>query len=255
MLMPVRRLHAWTFATLVAIAAAACGDSSGLELRGGVQVSFATRGTGVSGSAPALSRMAALDDTVTSGADTIIITSVELVLREIELEPLEVADCDFEPEPPGCEDVEVGPVLIDLPLTPGAEQKFAVEVPPGTYVEVEFDIHKVSGDDPADAQFRQEHPDFIDKSIRVRGTYNGVDFTFETDVNVEQELDLVPAIVLQESGLARITIFTTLRTWFRASDGSLLDPTDGQNKSQIDNNIQKSFQAFEDDDGDGNPGS
>ncbi len=36
----------------------------------------------------------------------------------------------------------------------------------------------------------QANPDFLDKSIRVSGTFNGQQFTFESDLNVDQELAL-----------------------------------------------------------------
>lgn len=231
---------------------AACSDTTDLELRGGVAVSFATQSPGAPpappiGTAPAV----ALDDTLTSGADTLILTSVQIVLREIELKRAETADCDAEPEPAGCEEVEVGPVLVDLPLTPGAQQKFTIEVPAGIYSRIDFEIHKISKDDPAEEAFRQAHPAFIEKSIRAQGTFNGQAFTYETDLDVEQELELVPPLVLSEAASANVTIRVDVGTWFRSASGGLLDPADGQNESPINNNIKDSLKAFEDQDRDG----
>lgn len=233
---------------LTAAVLAACESTTSLELRG-VAVSFATRSlTPIPAPAQAL-RTGALDDTLTSGSDTLIITSVELVLREIELEPLEVADCDVVPEPEECQDIELGPVLVDLPLDPGAAQRFGVNVPPGTYVEIEFDIHKVSGDDPVD-------PGLVDKSIRVQGTFNGAAFTYESDLDVEQELPLQPPLVITDTTTStNVTIFVNLDAWFRQGDGSLVDPATANkgraNENLVRDNIIASIRAFEDKDRDG----
>ncbi len=236
-------------ALLVATVLTACNETTDLELKG-VAVSFATRSPMP---APRQALQArALDDTLTSGSDTIIVTKVELVLREIELEPLEVADCDVEPEPPGCQDVELGPVVVDLPLDPGAAQRFGVNVPPGTYTEIEFDIHKVSSGDPVD-------PSLVDKSIRVTGTFNGSVFTYESDLNVEQELPLQPPLVVDDMTTStNLTVFVNLDAWFRASDGSLVDPASankgGANENLVRDNIINSIRAFEDEDRDGGEG-
>jgi hypothetical protein len=197
---------------------------------------------------------AMLSDTIAENGDTLIITSAEVVLREIELKALETADCDVDPEPAGCEDIEFGPVLVDLPLDPGAEQRFEVDLPAGTYQRIDFEVHKVTNDEE-DAAFRAAHPDFVGLSIRVRGTFNGSAFEYVTDLDVEQELTLSPPLVVDEAVSTNVTIRVDLATWFRNAAGTLVDPDTGNkgkpNESIIKNNIQKSFQAFEDEDGDG----
>lgn len=234
----------------LALLATACDGGNELALRG-VAVSFATQSPTAAGTAPSFSRTAALDDTVTSGADTLIISRVEIVLREIELEREDIDDCDAEPEPAGCEDVEAGPVLVDLPLTAGARQEFSIQIPTGIYTEIEFDIHKVDTDDAA------QFPNFpLEQSIRVVGAFNGVAFEFTSDLNVEQELDLVPNLVVQEGGAGtNITIFVDLDAWFRRADGTLVDPATANkgaaNENLVRDNIIASMEAFEDADGDG----
>jgi len=240
---------------LGAVTLAGCSDTTEVALRGGVAVSFATQSPTAGTPAPAFSRAPALDDTLVVGTDTLIFTSVEVVLREIELKKAETADCDVEPEPAGCEEIEVGPVLVDLPLVPGADSTFAIEAPAGTYTRIDFEVHKVSGDDPADAAFVQAHPEFDDLSIRVQGTFNGSAFTFETDLDVEQELDLVPALVVDETTTTNVTVRVDVSTWFRSVTGALIDPatanTGGSNESEVKDNIKDSFKAFEDEDRDG----
>ncbi|GBD32547.1 hypothetical protein HRbin33_01517 [bacterium HR33] len=246
---------------LLPLAFLGCSDGTGPGTAPRVSLSFATRvPSQTAASAPAYEGFSSpASDTISDGANTLIITRAQLVLREIELERQEVADCDVEPEPAGCEDFETGPVLIDLPLGPGAVPQVEVDVPPGVYVEVEFDIHKVSNDDPEDAAFRQAHPDFIGKSIRVQGTFNGTAFTYETDLNVEQELDLVPPLVIADTTTTtNLTIRVDLRQWFRAPDGTLVNPATankgGPNENLVKENIKRSIKAFEDRDKDGDEG-
>ena len=245
-------LYVWM---LGAVALTGCSDTTEVALRGGVAVSFATQSPSAGTPAPSFSRVAAMDDTLVVGTDTLILTSVEVVLREIELKRAETADCDVEPEPEGCEEVEVGPVLVDLPLEAGADSTFAIDAPAGTYSRIDFEVHKVSSGDPGDAAFLQAHPAFEDLSIRVQGTFNGQTFTFETDLDVEQELSLAPPMVVDETTATNVTVRVDVSTWFRSVTGALIDPATGnkggQNESEVKETIKDSFKAFEDEDRDG----
>lgn len=237
-----------------ALGLAACSDPTELALRGGVAVSFATRSPAVN-PAPTFDRTAALDDTTVVGTDTLIITSAEVVFRAIELKAAETADCDVEPEPAGCEEITVGPHLLDLPLTPGAEQRFSLEIPAGEYTRIDFEVHKLSPDDSGDAVLLAQHPEFSNLSIKVQGTFNDSAFTFESDLDVEQELELLPSLMVTEGATVNVTVRVDVGTWFRLSGGSLIDPATankgGPNESQVKQNIKDSFHAFEDDDRDG----
>jgi hypothetical protein len=240
---------------------AACSDGTG-PTGGNVSLSFSTRlpGSALAPSrAPAFGAAVTGTDTLTDGTNTLIITKAEIVLREIELEPVEVTDCDVSPKPAGCEEFEVGPVLVDLPLGPGAVQHVAIEIPPGSYKEIEFEIHKISKDAPEEAAFRTAHPEFVEKSIRVQGTFNGQAFTYETDLDVEQEEDFATPLVITETTTStNLTIRVGLAAWFKALDGSLVNPATGnkggQNESLVKENIKQSIEAFEDDDHDGHEG-
>lgn len=239
------------------VALAACSDSSGPSLElGNVAVSFATQ-SGAAGSpaAAAYAPAAMLDDALIGGSGTLILTSVQLVLREIELQRVGVANCDTDE----CEEFAFGPVLISLPLDASVATVFEVPIDTGRYSEIEFDIHKVSGDDPADATFIQNNPDFVDISIRVTGTFNGGAFVFESDLNVEQELTLSPVLVVDgTAALLNITILSAVDVWFRDATGAVIDPATANkgeaNENLVKNNIQDSFEAFEDNDRDGSSG-
>lgn len=233
----------------------ACSDASGPGTQPGVSLSFST---GSSAAAPGF-YASIMADTMTDGQNELIIDRAEVVLREIELERVETGECDSSTASDDCEEFEVGPVLIDLPLNGGTETYVTVEAPPGSYDELEFEIHKVSNDDPEDADFRAQHPDMVGKSIRVTGTFNGQPFTYETDLDVEQEHDLNPPLVIDESGTVNVTVLIDVSAWFVDGSGNLIDPTSankgGQNEGLVKENIKQSVEAFEDDDHDGDDDS
>lgn len=237
-------------ALLLSLGLTACLTTGGPTTASSVQVSFATRPAG----APLMSVAAPAADTQIVGGTTLIITQVELVLRQIELRRADAATCVSGDDDDDCEEFEIGPVLVDLPLTPGASQVFEAEVPPGTYSRVDFEIHKPDDGDPADQLFIQQHPEFAAISIRVTGTYDGVPFVHTTDLDVEQELTLDPALVVAEGVATNLTIFVDVSTWY-VVNAALVDPATankgGENESAVNNNIKDSFRAFEDPDGSG----
>ena len=229
----------------------ACGDSTGVD--GGatrVSLSFST-------AAPSQAMFSvAAADTMSDGQNELILSSVEVVLREVELKRVEVVDCDVEPEPDGCESFETGPMLVSLPLNGATTTAVSIDIDPGTYDEVEFDIHKVSNGDPEDAAFRAQHPDLIDTSVRVRGRYNGTEFTYVTDLMDEQKYDLVPALVIGDGTTStNITLHLDISSWFADASGDLVDPASAnkgeQNENLVTNNIRNSIDVFEDSDRDG----
>ncbi len=216
-----------------------------------VQVAFGTTRASTPG---AVAPRVFFDDTLTSGTDTVIVTRVGIVMREIELKRTGADNCAEGDD--ACEKFEVGPVLVELPLDGSVEVLFAVNIPDGSFSEIEFEIHKIDGDDPADQLFAQQNPDFVDQSIRVEGTFNGTSFLFETDLDVEIELDLNPPLVVDSmTGPSAISVIVDIDGWFRDGNGVLVDPATGnkggENESLIKENIKVLLEAFEDDDLDG----
>src|SRR5690349_19292853 len=103
------------------------------------------------------------------------------------------------------EEIEAGPFLVGLPLG-GTARMFTEDVPAGTFDALEFEIHKVSDGDAADQTFLVAHPDFAGISLRVQGTFNGANFTFTRDVDVEKELTFDPPVVVQAGVPASLTV-------------------------------------------------
>jgi len=242
---------------------AACSDST----MGTVSFSLTARNAvapapsaALSGAAPAPSVTAAGDSTlIVLGNDSVIVRRAQLVVRKVELKRSDVATCDAIEGNGDCEEFETGPVLVSLPLGSALiAQQVSVAVPPGTFSALEFEIHKPSSSD--DAAFIAANPDFATISIRVTGTYSQAgtrsNFTFTSDVNQSQESSLVPPVAVHEGQSLNVTLRADLSGWYlNGTKTALVDPAlanKGQpNESLVANNIQNSFDAFEDDNHDG----
>jgi hypothetical protein len=249
--------NSMSFTAAALLALAACSDNTGPTMGGGVSLSFATDVTAGAAAAPSFFGGPSMVGTVNDGANELIMESVLIVLREIELERVEVTDCDVEPEPDGCEKFETGPVLIDLPLDGrlSSDEITITDITPGVYDEVEFDIHVVTGNDDVTAFAGMDG-----KSIVVTGTYNGTPFTYDSDLNEEQELSI--DLTIDEDGVVsstNVTIEVDVSTWFVDAGGNLFDPATanegGVNENLAETNIRDSFKAFEDEDKDGDDDS
>ncbi|HSB53201.1 MAG TPA: hypothetical protein VLD58_02560 [Gemmatimonadales bacterium] len=247
-----RSLKLASAAMLAVVGLTACSDSGGPS--GGKTVAFqlATRGA----TAPAVRGPSLLagTETIALGNDTIVLSSVQVVLRRIELNRVAGGACDSTTTDDSCEELKAGPVLLDLPLGAGAARTFTVAIDTGSYDKLEFKIH--APETSNDAAFIAQHPDFDGVSIKVIGTYNGTPFTYTSDLDVEQEVELVPPITVTDAAGASLTLFVNLDSWFanQTNDG-LINP-DSANKGgaaegEVKSNIETSLNAFEDANHDG----
>lgn len=244
-----------------ALLVAACNDSTGPGSQVGVSLSFTAPMVGAAPSSPGMFMSVAAIDLTDGQGNTLTLDNVEIVLREIELQRQSATACDALPDNDDCEKFEAGPVLLDLPLDGSVSTMVTITPDPDAYDEVEFEIHKISVSDEEDAAFRTAHPDFAGKSIRVQGSFNGQPFTYETDLDVEQEFDLNPPLIVSAdsdpTAGTNVTIMIDVDAWFRDLTGTLVNPQDGntggQHESLVKENIKQSIEAFEDHDGDGEP--
>ena len=244
-------------ASLAAAALAACGDGTGPGTAGTAPVSFSFL-TGSGSASPAASLF---DVTVTDGqGNELVISSVEMVLRDIEFQRLEaVVDCDQADD--ACEEVNVGPDIAALPLdatVPVVE--FEAAVPVGSFRRVDFEIHKLDDQDPEDQPLVTQRPEFDEISILVHGTWmpaggGSVEFTFSSDLNERQRILFATPLVLVEGEAANVTFVVDLDSWFRDGSGNLIDPASankgGANENLVKDNIRSSIEGFQDDDRDG----
>jgi hypothetical protein len=251
----MRRSVSLAATVLAAVSMSACSDSaSGPSSGGQVNFNLATRPSASAG-ATALAT-AGSPETFSDGTNTLVIDQVQLVLREIELKRVEATAACGEVSDDDCEKLELGPILLDLPLgAGGAARSFSVAIDTGTYREIEFEIHKPADDDAADVAFRQAHPDFAGTSVKVTGSFNGVPFSYSSGLNAEEEIELSPPLVVAAAGSADLTLMVDLDRWFRDGSGGLVDPASalagGANEGLVETNIRSTLHAFEDEDHDG----
>ncbi|MEO8295933.1 MAG: hypothetical protein ABI613_10505, partial [Gemmatimonadota bacterium] len=192
-------------ALTVAAALMACSAESAGPGGAGSQVSFnvATKASSVAGSP-----FAAAADSIVVGSDVLVLTQVQLVLRDVEFRRQNHDACNSTGgDDDACEEFQAGPVLVDLPLGAGAMQKFIVTADSGTFNRVELKVHKPEDDgDDADLAFIAQHPDFANLSIRVTGTFNGTPFTFTSDLNADQEFAINPPLVVTAQSEVSVTL-------------------------------------------------
>lgn len=244
------RRSTYTVAVVATLASllAACSDSTAPSATPRVSLSFGTRATGAALSL-APTPGAQRDVTVGTGADQIVITRAQVVLREIELKQSATTACVMEAGDDDCEELSLGPVLVDLPVNAALASPISVAVPAGTYREIEFELHKADDGNARDQEFMAANPNFARTSVRVEGTYKGAPFVFVSDVNAEMEMEFNPPVVI-DAAASNVTVHVDVARWFVDASGAVLAPT-AENKSRVDENIKASFKAYEDDDRDG----
>jgi hypothetical protein len=219
---------------------------------------------------------------ITADSDTVIVRSVDLVVRRIKLKPVETAACDTaeagddgehadtggvehedsagddgvaDRDHEGCEEIKAGPVLVSLPLGDTAVMALvSVAAPAGQYDALEFKIHAPRL--PRDSAFLAANPGFDSISIKVTGTFSHkgtrTDFTFTSALEAEEEVGISPPLVVDASGTANVTLRFDIAGWFAGPGGvGVVDPGNAANGGLINENIHRSINAFEDDDHDG----
>lgn len=232
-------------AQAVLLSMAACSDQSGtLRLNMKLAAMNATGGqpTGTLG-ADGL--------TIDDGTNVLVITSAEVAIEHVEFERAEATvDCDDAVDEDACEEFETAPMIVTLPLDGTVAKPITADVPVGTYDEIEFDIDDL-GDEPADETLLTERPDFSSISVLVTGTFNGVPFTYSSDLDAEQEIELAEPLVISDDRTATtVTLTVDVAKWF-VSEGMVLDPStaldDGANEEIVEENIEASFEGADDD--------
>ena len=262
------------YALFAAVSAmAAC--NSGSSPSAGSQVTFSVGTRASRAGTPA--RAAFLSDTVATPTDTILLDTVELVLRDVRFKRVEDSGCPdddslhasamggdgggshdgnedgHDGHVDACESFNAGPFLLNLPLGGGVDQAFSVTVDTGTYDQLRVKVHKPSTDsaDAKDAAFLAAHPDFQNVSIRATGTFNGTPFTYISDLSAEERIRLIPPISVADSAASvDVTIKVDVSSWFKDEGGNLVDPSSansgGANDQLVRDNIKRSFHAFRD---------
>lgn len=272
----------WRWIPLAGLSLAACvADGSGpMAGRGRIALAVTSQPP-LAGSASASVLLAGDSTVFAADPDTVIVRSVDLVLRRVKLEPVAVSGCESDSledghdgehhdsadvedgmadeDAEGCEEIKAGPVVVSLPLgTAAVDALVDVSAPAGQYDKLEFKIHAPVL--PRDSVFLRLNPTFAGVSVRVTGTFihgsSRSDFTYESALEAEQEVALDPPLTVDAGGTASLTVRFDLSGWFAGPGGTgLVDPASanagGTNQALVESNIRRSIHAFEDEDEDG----
>jgi hypothetical protein len=145
-----------------------------------------------------------------------------------------------------CEDVSRDPLLVDIPVDDAAHAVITVPLAEGTFRKIEAKLEPSRV-----AAFNALHPNVAGRSVRVEGTFKGNSFVFTSAVRASLEMEFDPPLVIDAS-TKNATISLDVTRWFIDRNGAVIDPrsaTPGSNAlEQIEDNIRRSFHAFEDDD-------
>ena len=172
-----------------------------------------------------------------------VASGIELTRARIAVRRLRVERHDRQSEI----EISQGPLLLDASgdaLAGALLQLVTGSVPAGTYDKLKIDIHSVA------AAPAGPFDDLVKRgaSILLEGTVDGQPFTFASALEAELEHEGTFAL---GSAASNITLNVDVSRWFKAADGSRLDPRDSASQAGIAANLRASFSAFEDDDEDG----
>ena len=248
----------WLIA-LPLVAAAACSESTGPSASVPVTLSLSAK----SATGASFSRSADVTATSSTTADALVITKAQLVLARVELVRAgatctsEAASGDDDAaEHEDCEELELAPSLVDLPVNGTVVNALSVTVPEGSYSALEAKLRPITAGSSGrgSAAFLAAHPELNGVSVLVEGTFNGTAFTFKSPVSTGIARSFSPPLSVTSAPLG-LTMNADLATWFRNSSGALIDPrtanAGGANAQLVADNIKRSFRAFRDDDHDG----
>jgi len=209
-------------------------------------------------------------------AGELTLTQVQLVFRKIELDRTGTEDCVAEIDDdrgdddsehgggnsgpgssnsgPGsensgrgddeCEEIIRDPLLVNVPLNNTLSPVIEVPLPEGTFSELEA---KLGPARERSVKFNTDNPNLVGKSVRVVFTLGSspTELVFTSNVRAKVEMEFEDALVIDDI-TKNVTIDIDVRNWFVTSTGAVLDPTDPANRFRIEQNIRRSFHAFED---------
>lgn len=224
-----------------------CDDALGPQRDGPqVGIQFALSGSSSASVAPAgTGLLRALGTVAMTGTNgTLELDTIHVIVAEFELERTEGAEDACEDDRSGsdddCEEFDVGPTFVNLPLDAGPTTAVTASVPPGSYEEVEFEVEDLDDDEENTAErqriaelttsIRAQFPDWPrDASMRVAGTFTPTGGTprpfvayFEAEIEVEREFD-TPFVVTEDDVSRTITVELNPSLWFSRVDGTVMD--------------------------------
>lgn len=205
-------------AALAGLVLGACDESTGIDaaLNARASLSFAaTSGENIFGNSTPP------ENPMTVAGHVVAVSSIELKLSELEIE----GEDDAKMEMRG------GITTVALPVNGSLVTPIEATVAAGIYNEVEMEV----------------------QTVRIRGTFDGEPFDVTVSVDEELEVEIRPPLVVETTRTANLTVAISTADWFRAGDGTAIDLVNmtSASRARLASNIEASFDAFEDDDRDG----
>lgn len=195
------------------------------------------------------------DIVIGTGANSLTISKVQIVLADIELSP--GGTCSSTDENDDCDELDAPPALVDLPVDGSTKVILDGSVPPGTYagLKAKLDAVRANDEEQGASAFLTAHPDLAGVSVQVTGVFTDANnqthaFTFTSEADAEIEAAFQPPVTVG-AGTSNLTINVDVASWFKDANGAVIDPTNTANAAAIEQNIRQSFHAFEDDNHDG----
>jgi len=244
-----RRIQLAAAIAAVSFLAACSSDSTGVGRQTGSSLAFTT------GSSSASAALASAVP-ITKDGHTLDVTAITVVITRASLKSTETDVCADDEEDdsehqvaasdrgPGggdhrdhddCEEVRIGPTIVDLPVDGKLVTIPANTVPPGTFREIELRV----------------------SLVRLQGTFDTKPFDVTIPVGAKTEIKLDPPITVAADGALAVTVNLPVDTWLLNADGSLIDPNQLRSNimllGRVRMNIASSIHAFEDRDHDGMP--
>ncbi len=147
-----------------------------------------------------------------------------------------------------CEQVDVGPVLVELPLDGTTIMIANSAITDGSYTGLQAELEAVTPEDQGATTFLAAHPDWKGVSVLVTDPTGAPIFKSSVEAKIEMQF---PSPITVQSNTLNLTIAVDVASWFKDASGAVIDPTKPANAEAINANIRKSFRAFGDDDHDG----
>ena len=230
---------------VIAVAlASACSDGDSNGPGSAVTIKFGTPGSTASPAASfsVVGGAAPQDLSITGTNGTLAISDIRLIVEEFELEPVEVAECDVEPEPASCADFEQRYFFINVPLDAAPVTVVAADIPAGMYDELEFEVDdvEIDADDPEEAAdaaliqtlfttVRAAFSDWPEKaSMVVVGTFtptggDAIPYRTYFEAEIEVELEFTTPLVVTEQMSDSFVVELSPQMWFVRADGTVWD--------------------------------
>lgn len=221
--------------SLVSALVIACGDATGPAETGNVTVKFAV--TSALSTAPSGLAAAPADLPLDGDNGSLSIQEIWLVVDEFKLERVdgacdEVAESE-ESEDDECEEFELGPFFVSVPLEGDGLGEVSADVKAGTYEALKFETKAPDSEDAVLEDIAAEGFDNwpVAASMVVIGTFTPpgedaeISFTayFDAEVKVEEEFPDDDPLVVEEGGDLSVKVFVNPAIWFTNDDGTVVD--------------------------------